>query len=340
MKFGIAAPTSHQGVYLPSPFASPEEICALVERADALGFHSAWGLDYMTPRGTEDRSPDNQLEWHEILISLAYMAARTKSIRLGTASLQLPLRDPFLLARQAATLDLFSQGRFMLGIGLGTDRTEYVRIRPQDRKIRRGDLFLESIEALYKLLGEEKVTYQGQHYRCEDVSVFPRPVQNPLPLYISGTTDDTPRRIANWGAGWLLSRAQIRKLDERLDSLDIELEKVGRNRNEIDLVVTKGLSIANSREAALEKFYSSVLPRRMDSIAKALGVGEKPSQDLDLVFEQNLIGTPDDILEQLEKLSARGLSHCVLYYFPVSSPQEMMDQMAWFGESVLKKYAT
>jgi probable F420-dependent oxidoreductase len=335
MKIGIGLPISHQGVYLPSPFAGPQELVQLAQEAESLGFYSGWGLDFMTPRTDEQMTPGKQPQWHEIIVSLSYLAAVTKKLRLGTASVQLPLRDPFLLAKQAATLDVFSNGRFMLGLGLGTLRTEFLKLRPGDRKIHRGRLFVESIEAMHAFMKDDSVTRDGEFYACDQVCMLPKPIQDPFPLYLAGTTDDTPNRIAKWGSGWLLSRKQLASIDERLDALDDALSAVGRQRSEIDLVITKGLCLGRSREEAFERFYASGIPAKMDEKAEEIGITDKPSSDINRVLEQNLIGTPADIIEQLQPAIEKGINHCVLYYYAANDFNEMMDQIRWFGEEVL-----
>ena len=93
MKLGIALPTSHQGVYLPSPFAGGEEIADIARMAERYGFDSAWVLDFMTPSYARHEQPGAVPEWYEALTSLAYVAAVTGTIRLGTAVAQLPLRE-------------------------------------------------------------------------------------------------------------------------------------------------------------------------------------------------------------------------------------------------------
>jgi len=339
MKFGIGIPVAHQGEYCPTPFAGPNELVTIVQTAERLGFHSAWGLDFMTPRHDPEAVRGSLPEWYEVLTALTYLAGKTSRIRLGTGALQVPLRDPFLLARQAATLDVLSGGRFMLGVGLGTYRVEFERIRARDKGVHRGQLFVESLEALHRFFSEDIVTFTGKHYSCRDLCMVPKPVQQPFPLYITGTTDDVTNRIAAWGSGWLLSRAQSRKLDERLEQLDRSLAAVGRRRSAIDLVVSKGLSLGRSREEALERFYHSILPTRMDSMATALNVGGKPSEDLAMVFEQNLIGTPDDVIEQLAAVRAKSIDHCILYYFPAPDVRELLDQVQWFGEAVMPAFA-
>ena len=336
MKYGIGIPTSHQGVYLPSPFAGPKEITSVTQLAEKLGFYSAWGLDFITPTESRHKVPGQLPQWHEVIISLAYLAAATKKIKLGTATVVLPHRDPVLLAKQTATLDVLSGGRFLLGVGLGGSRDEFEAIMPRMHDAHRGTMYVESLELLNLLLSKDNASYKGKYFEFNEVSFNPKPIQKPFPIYISGKTDDTPRRVAKYGSGWLLSRAQVNPpIPERIEQLYPFLEAEGRKRSDIDVVVTKGLSLGKTHEEALERFQKSMLPGRMDVMAARPGIGGKPS--VDRVYHQNFVGTPDDVIEQIEKVKKDDVDHCVIFYFAVNTFQDMMEQAQWFGEDVLPK---
>src|SRR5579872_903595 len=338
MRFGIGIPSSHQGIYLPTPFAGPQEMSRVVELAESLGYYSAWGLDFMTPWDNPIRAASEQPEWHEILVTLAYLAARTTKIRLGTVSLQLPLRNPFIVARQASTLDVLSNGRLMLGVGMGFARIEFLRMYPRD-KSPRGERFGEYLEVMHQFLTRNGVSFEGKYYACDQLCMLPKPVQDPFPLYISGVTDAVFDRLIKYGSGWLLSRAQTHDLDQRLDLLDKHLEKAGRKRGEIDLVAPRGLCIGKTREEAMARFRDSVLPFRMDKTAEVYRTGsKKPSEDDARVLEQNFIGTPNDIIQQINEVRDRKITHCILYFMPVKNVHEMCEQIQLFGESILPHF--
>jgi probable F420-dependent oxidoreductase len=343
MKFGVCLPVSHQGVYLPTPFASPDDLIRAAQLAERLGFYSAWGLDFVTSWHEPVLPRSEWPEWHEVMMTLSFLASQTTKIKLGTASIQLPLRDPFMLAKQAGTLDVLSKGRVILGVGLGVYRLEYLRLHPRNRKVHRGTLFDEYLEAMHRFFTEDAVSFDGKYYACDQVCLIPKPVQNPFPIYISGTTDETFKRIAKWSTGWLLSRLQAHEVGRQLELLVPYLESAGRNRKEIDLVVTNGLSLGRTREEATTRFKNSMFVRRMDVVAEILDPGStnvqissKPSEDK----TKNLVGTVDDVIEQVAAIEAKGIDHIVLYYFAVDNVQEMCDQIQWFGESVLPKFSS
>ena len=333
MKIGIALPTSHQGVYLPSPFADGQELIAIAQAAERFGIDSAWVLDFMTPFYERHRQPDQLPQWYEAMVSLGYIASATRHIRLGTATIQLPLRDPFLLARQAATLDVLSGGRVALGVGLGQARSEFTGMRPLDAGRHRGALLDESLAVLHQFFSSHAVSFEGDHYRCHDLRLTPRTCQAPLPIYLAGTSERTPERVAKWAAGWFLSRAQTRDVNQPIDALSICLEREGRTLHEIDLVVTKGLSLARTHEQAMAQFNASMLPGRMNELALEYGLEDKTS--FDRVLSQNLIGPPDAVAEQLDQVHRSGVNHCAIMYFAVRAVDELLEQLQWFGEEVL-----
>ena len=333
MKLGVALPTSHQGVYLPSPFADAPALVSMVQMAERFGFYSAWVFDFMTPSYERHKSAATVPEWYEAMMSLGFLAAVSENIKLGTATIQLPLRDPFLLARQAATLDALSAGRCLLGVALGQARSEFAGVRPRDAGMHRGKLLEESLEALHRFFRESPVTFEGTYYQCRDLRLTPRPVQDAIPLYLAGATDQQPRRVARWAAGWFLSRAQTRNVEEQIETLLPCLDECGRARSDIDVVVTKGLSLGKTRQAATERFRASMLVDRMQELAVEFGIEGRSTWDR--VLEQNLIGTAAEVAEQLDDVHRSGVDHCVIMYFAVSDAGELLDQLEWFGEEVL-----
>jgi len=196
MKFGICLPISHQGIYLPTPFAGPDDLVQVARLAERLGFYSAWGVDFVTSWHEPVLPRAQWPEWHELMMSLSFLASHTTKIKLGTASIQMPLREPFMFAKQASTLDVLSKGRVILGVGLGVYRQEYLRLYPRNRGVHRSTLFNEYLEAMHRFLTEDAVTFDGNFYACDQLFLIPKPIQNPFPIYISGTTDETYRRVA------------------------------------------------------------------------------------------------------------------------------------------------
>ena len=118
-KFGIAIPNCREGLYFRPGFASPRQIVETAVRAEELGYDSVWANDHYTaPDYVKKmwRSPPN---FYEPLMTLASVAGATERVQLAVGVIVLPVRDPLILAKQATTLDAFSRGRVILGVGLG-----------------------------------------------------------------------------------------------------------------------------------------------------------------------------------------------------------------------------
>ncbi len=326
MKLGIAFPTGGEGRTLPERFATPREIVQLAQMAERLGFDSFWGDDHitvsesMTKRYGPPVVPPN---YYEILITLACVAEATKRIYLGAGVIQVILRDPVLLAKQAATLDALSGGRFILGLGLGSHRDEFEILNPRQSKAHRGHMLDEGIEALHLLLTQDKASFKGRYYEFRDVAINPKPVQKPFPIHISGKSPETHKRVAKWGTGYFLSHLSLEVIHQRLDELRGALETVGRDLSEIDVAFTGSLRIDKTYREAAEQFTNSRIADRSK---------DKP---VDRIVAENLIGTPAQLIERIGQLKEAGVTHCKIAPNAVKNFQEMMEQVQMFGEDVL-----
>ncbi len=327
MKFSIAIPTGEDGVYAPPHFAGPEEMVQVAKMAEKLGFDVVWTIDFTTPSpsmGIKDKGPPN---WYESLMTLAYVAARTERIKLGTGVLVLPNREPVLLAKQIATLDVFSGGRAVLGVGAGKYRDEFQMLHPRLQKAHRATMLEEGLEALTRLLTQERASFVGQYYEFHDVSIHPKPVQKPFPIALAGIHSDTARRVAQWCTGWIMSvSTSLETIRDRIERLKPLLEKRGRDISEIDLGVVAVHSIARSHEEAVERFKNTRVVMR------------SRGQGIDEFVERNLIGTPEEIARKVSKLKEDGATHIVITNHANNTFQELVDQVQMLGEEVLPQF--
>lgn len=136
-----------------------------------------------------------------ILPLAAAVAARSERIRIGTSVLLLPLHHPVRVAEDAATIDILSNGRFELGVGIGYRPQEFAGLG-LDRRERAGRMD-EGLEIIRRLWAGETVDYRGAHYRVEGATLSPLPVQTPLPLWVGGFAPASARRAARAGAGYI-----------------------------------------------------------------------------------------------------------------------------------------
>ncbi|XVQ12619.1 TIGR03619 family F420-dependent LLM class oxidoreductase [Spirillospora sp. CA-255316] len=180
-----------------SPGADPGRIVELAVLAEELGYGGVWLPDHLLP---PERFGPVYGGVYEPLITLAHVAARTSRIRLGTSVLVLPLRDPFTLAKQAATLDRLSGGRFVLGVGIGWDRAEFAAVGADfaDRAARTD----EALRLLRHLHEQGGGPFEGERFGF-DAGVFePRPGGGRVPVMVGGMSDAALRRAAGHADMW------------------------------------------------------------------------------------------------------------------------------------------
>ncbi len=138
----------------------------------------------------------------EVMSTLAALAGRTSRIKFGMNAVVLGFRDPLVLAKECATIDFLSEGRLLPVFGVGNDTLPdwAATGRPAAS---RGAKANEFLELLARLWSEEHVTFEGKHYHYKDVTISPRPVQSPLPVWVGGASEAAIERTARLGTGWL-----------------------------------------------------------------------------------------------------------------------------------------
>lgn len=180
------------GTVLPSWSDDPHRLpkSRLVEyarKAEELDYAGLWFLDHLLKPDTYDRS------WLEPLSSLTYIAGETRTIPLGTSILILTLRNPVLLAKQAATVQFLSEGRLDLGLGLGYYEDEFQAAGVPFKE--RSPRFSEGLELVNRLLTEENVTFEGEFFQVENVTIEPRIGRRPRLLYGGGGVERNGERF-------------------------------------------------------------------------------------------------------------------------------------------------
>ena len=172
------------------------EIAAAAEAAGFAGFsfteHPIPGANWLAHGGHQTLDP---------FIALAFAAAATERLRLLTYLAVVPYRNPFLLAKSAATLDRLSGGRFTLGVGTGYHKTEFFALGMDFDE--RNALFDEALDVLPLAWSGEPFSYQGRHFEARNVIQRPLPAQQPIPIWIGGNSKLSRRRVAQRAQGWM-----------------------------------------------------------------------------------------------------------------------------------------
>lgn len=187
----------------------PQFLLPIARRADELGYDSLWLGEHLVfptriastyPYGPTLGPPLPSTSLFDPLITLAYVAAQTRQIQLGTSVYLVNLRHPVIAAKLVATLDALAGGRVILGIGSGWLKEEYDAITaPWDH---RGTRMEECIDVMRRLWTEERVAHSGRFYRFDEVGFEPKPARVPVPILIGGDTQAALQRAARSGDGW------------------------------------------------------------------------------------------------------------------------------------------
>jgi probable F420-dependent oxidoreductase len=189
----IALPNGHQGVTV-------DQLAEITDAAEELGFAGVWPLDHvLVGPDLKDRYP-----WViEPMVLLGYLAARTKRIRLGTSIIVLAMRNPFVVAKQAATLDLLCGGRLTLGLGAGYSEPEFANVGAAAAFHTRGKRLDESIELMRHLWSGSAEPFHGRFYSYDQGWFGPPPVQgDKLPILIGGNSEAALRRAVRYADVW------------------------------------------------------------------------------------------------------------------------------------------
>ncbi len=257
-----------------------------VDRLEALGFDSLWLSERLT-----GPAPDP-------LVALAFAAARTRHLKLGTSVLVVPGRNPVVLAKELASLDRLSAGRLLPAMGLGAPVPVEHRAFGVDRKERAG-LFDEALGLMRRLWTEEHVTHDGARFQVEDVTLQPRPVQQPIEVWLGGQAPSELRRTGRSGDGWLPSFCTV---DDVAEGWSVITEVAAEH----------GRSIDPEHLGTLIPYCRTAVP---DLLARTVAA-RRPGVDAGEVVAVGL----DGLERRIDELVAVGASKFVVV--PVEEPED------------------
>ena len=286
------------------PHRSPDRIDiasvhTVARRAEAMGFRDLW---------VTENTLDEVTSFDPVVI-LTYAAAVTSRIRLGVSVLVLPVHDPRLVAHQWASLDALSNGRAVMGVGIGRPFHFQEFGVPIDGRVTRFREQLDLIRALWSL---PTVTHHGRFYHLDNAKLGIQPVQNPLPIWLGVGHPDAIRRAATIADGWMGAGGSTTDDFRRfVPLLRQALEQAGRDPESFP--ISKRIFIAvddnpATARAELSRWYTEVYhnPDGADS--------------------SGIHGTPAQVRERLEDMVAMGANHLLLN--PVSRHVDQLDALA------------
>jgi probable F420-dependent oxidoreductase len=198
VRIGVVFPQNELG-------GDPGAVRAYGQRVEELGYTHLLAYDHVVGADpavhTRWQGPvDIRSTFHEPLVMFGYLAAVTTTLELVTGVIVLPQRQAALVAKQAAEVDLLSNGRLRFGVGLGWNAVEYEALGANMKT--RGKRSEEQVEVLRRLWTEDSVTFEGRYHRLTGVGLAPMPVQRPIPVWFAAASDPGYERAGRLGDGW------------------------------------------------------------------------------------------------------------------------------------------
>ena len=235
---------------------SSRDPAVLAKRAEELGFQSFWVAEVPIiptktapyPGSREVKLPETYNHVPDPFVALARASGATSTIKLGTGICLVPEHNPLLLAKQVATLDHLSGGRFIFGIGAGglKEETEIMGGDFPHRWTQARDAVL----AMKELWTKEEAEYHGIYYNFPPVRSFPKPAQKPHPpVFLGGRARNVFKRVVEWGDGWMPTRISLDEIRQGRETLNNLAQKAGRDPKSIKVLAFGGTGQFRDRES-------------------------------------------------------------------------------------------
>ncbi len=281
-----------------------------VDMCDAGGVDSIWQSDRII-------STQPALECMSVMAALA---GATRRIKFGMNVASLGLRDPVIMAKQCATIDVLSEGRLLPAFGIGSARSrDYAATGKPTR--RRGKRVNEGLEILTRLWTEDKVDFEGEFYRLDAASISPKPVQHPLPLWLGGSAPQAIDRAARWGTGWQAGIDAAHEVAPVVAAIKARARELGRVIDEDHYGAGFGFRFGTPSEPIIER-HAEVLRERLGRDARGYAA----------------VGGADEIMALLLRFREAGVHKFVLR--PIASgTEDMLAQTRALIDQVLPEVA-
>ena len=288
--------------------ASPQAILQVAQRAEALGYDSVWVTERLLyplkPQTPYVATPDGSLpEPYKVVFdplqTLAFVAAQTKRVAVGTSVLDMPYYNPVMLARSLTALDVLSGGRLRVGLGLGWSKDEYDAVGIVPRGLgKRADEFIQVLKTIWTT---DPVEFQGRYFQIPRSIIQPKPVQKPHPpLYLAAFSPAGLKRAATLANGWNPAGMPVDGMKQMMAGLKEMAKAAGRDSASVEVVVRANLSIAPAPLGKDRWIFSGTLDEIKADIAalRTLGVDEV---FFDAAFSPG-VRTENDFIRILEEI--------------------------------------
>ena len=288
----------------PAPLITPNYVVDFAKKCEAMGADSMWTIDRI--------AYDNL----EPLTLLAAAAGATQRLRLGTSVLLGNLRHPTHLAKIVATLDFISNGRVTLGLGFGSRESDYKAVEvPFDK---RGSRAVEQVNLIKRLWTEDNVTYRGRFFNVENLTIGPRPIQKPIPIWTGGSAEVALKRAGTWADGYICGSSAIPEFAQTWEKIAAYARAAGRN--------PEGIKKSGLTFMAIDEDHGRAIQTIENYMTRYYGKvrGE--------VASTSLLGSPNAIAERIDSFLSRGLDTLII---GLADPDPR--QLDLFGDKILPK---
>lgn len=290
------------------PFDAPRSWFEWVQLLERYKVDSVWQTDRLV-------SKDPYLETISVMATLA---GCTEKIKFGMNAVVAPLRDPLVLAKQCATIDFLSNGRLLPMFGVGYPNATEWRSTGQNAA-ERGARSSEIFKLLTLLWSQDSVTFEGKFYQYKDACISPRPIQQPLPLWIGGNAEAALKRTGRLGTGWIGGITTPAQVAHAITTIRTEAEAVGRYIDPDHFGTSLAFRIGTRDDPVVNSF----------PLVRRAGIGDEV--DLRPLLA---IGTVKDIVARIEEYKAAGASKFVL--LPIAmGDKDVFDQTRRACEEIL-----
>jgi probable F420-dependent oxidoreductase len=331
LKFGVRLPNS-------GPLATSENIVRVAEEAERLGFHSIWVHDHvlwgseqhrthLSAGSAEALSESQKPNFYESVTTLSYLAGRTNRVKLGIAVLVLPLRNPVVVAKQLANLDIMSQGRLIVGVAPGAPNItkpefDAVGIPYEER----GKVTDEYIQAVRNIWQQNLATFSGRYVSFKEAQMFPKPTQKIPPILIGGgergISPRALRRVLELGDGWIPAYLTADEIRDGVSKIK-QSSGVGSGQKKY-LIVHEMFTAIGDSSGKVASSSSKSLGSNFTSVEEGL--------------RRSLVGNPDEIIQKLKNYKEAGVDITELKFIYSDIPS-LMEMMESFSKEVLPRFA-
>ena len=298
------------------------DVAEFARRAEALGFDRITTgehlMDGNPPRPTVLGIP-----------AMAAAAGATRSLRIMTGIVIVPLYHPVMLAKLAASVDVVSGGRLDFGIGISGQRGTKVEFDAVGISVRtRGRRTDEMLEVMKRLWTEEHVSHDGDFFKFEDVTLLPQPVQKPYPpIWVSGRSDAAMRRAALQGDGWYPYLFTVRRLRRSNEAIREIAAEAGRDLTGFHWGLNQPTSIMEDPEQALAQAAENVGQRYVTP--------ERSAEDIARAL--CIAGTPEDCVQAIQERIDAGVRE-INFSFLAPEAEQFYQQMELFSNRVMPHF--